>query len=258
VLHRRDVSGAIFFEDSGISSAKDLVGKTVGAFSTGSNLPMLRAALTKSGIDAEGVRWVTVTPGAGPTLLLERKIEVLNSNAGFQDTRLRCEGHKLTSFGVADIGLEVYGDAIFANTNWLRQVGDDVVVRALYGALQGSVLSKKDVPAASAVMNKLQPNALVNPDLKLVVISEKGGVRKAMEPDAPVVKQNGYGWIDPQELTRSVDSLVGAGLLEKKPDLSSAYTDKYLQNPAVKSMAMEWVNTPFQPLTAELKQRCGL
>jgi hypothetical protein len=258
LFERLDVSGAIYFEDSGIKSAEDLVGKTIGAFPSGSNGPMLKAALTQKGIDIDQIRWVTVSPGAGPTLLLERKIEVLNSNAGFQDTRLRCDGHKLTSFGVADLGLKVYGKVIFANSNWMKQVGDDAVLRVVLGAIQGSTVAKSDVPTATAIVNKLQPNAVVDPDLETVVLSPTGGVRLALEADSPTVKQHGFGWIDAQELTQSADNLVKAGLLEKKPDLNTVYTDRFLENPAVKAAAAQWVSTPFQTMSAELKQRCDL
>jgi NitT/TauT family transport system substrate-binding protein len=257
VIQRRDPSGVIYLEKSGVKDWKDLEGKTVGDFPFGTAGPMIKAALKLKGVDLDKVRFVTVTPGGEMALLTSGQLELQVGFARAQDLWLRCQGVKAGSLAVWDGGLQVYGQVIIANTDWIKQVGDDVVARALLGAMQGTVLLKTDPQRAMETMATLQPNAQTDLTQELASLHPEGYTSWSME-GGDVVTQQGFGWIDRAEMERSVAGLVQAGLLESGGDVSRYYTTRYLEHPAVRAAALDWTRAPYAPTPADIRQNCGL
>jgi hypothetical protein len=190
-------------------------------------------------------------------LLASGQIEQQVGFARAQDLWLACQGVKARSLAVWDAGLQVYGQVIIANNDWLRQAGDEVVTRALLGAIQGATTLKTDPRGALETMAKLQPNAQTNLTQELASLHPEGYTSWSMG-GGPVVDQQGLGWIDRAELERSLGGLVQAGLLKEPGDPARYYTTKYLEQPAVRAAALEWARVAYAPLPADVRQQCGL
>jgi NitT/TauT family transport system substrate-binding protein len=257
VIQRRDPSAVIVLEKGGVKDWKDLEGKTVGDFPAGTAGPMVRAALKLKGVDLDKIRFVTVSPGGEMALLASGQIEQQAGFARAQDLWLACQGIKARSLAVWDAGLQVYGQVIIANNDWLRQAGDEVVTRALLGAIQGATTLKTDPRGALETMAKLQPNAQTNLTQELASLHPDGYTSWSMG-GGPVVDQQGLGWIDRAELERSLAGLVQAGLLKESGDPARYYTTKYLEHPAVRAAALAWSRAAYAPLPADVRQQCGL
>jgi NitT/TauT family transport system substrate-binding protein len=257
VIQRRDPSGVIYLEKSGVKDWKDLEGKSVGDFPFGTAGPMIKAALKLKGADLDKIRFVTVTPGGEMALLTSGQLELQVGFARAQDLWLGCQGVKAGSLAVWDAGLQVYGQVIIANTEWMKQVGDDAVARALLGVMQGTLLLKTDPPRAMETMTRLQPNAQTDLSQELASLHPEGYTSWSME-GGDVVQQQGFGWIDRVEMEKSVAGLVQAGLLKETGDVSRYYTTKYLEHPAVRAAALEWSRAPYAPIPADIRQKCGL
>jgi ABC-type nitrate/sulfonate/bicarbonate transport system substrate-binding protein len=257
VLARRDPSGVISLEKSGVKDWPDLEGQTVGDFPAGVAGPMVKAALRLKGVDPDKVRFVTVTPGGEMALLTSGQLEHQVGFARAQDLWLRCQGVQASSLAVWDAGLQIYGQVIIANTSWIQQVGDEVVTRALLGVVQGATLAKTDPRRALELMAQLQPNAQTDLVQELASLHVEGYTGWSME-GGDLVKQYGVGWIDRAEMERSVAGLLQAGLLDKPGDVPGYYTTRYLEQPAVRAAALEWARAPHAATPAEIRQRCGL
>ena len=256
VIGRRDPTGIVFMKDSGIRDIKDLVGKRVGSYPAGSTGSLFRATLRQNGIDERKVQIVNVPPGGEIPLLLERKIDAVVNFTGAADTRLRCMGHKADSIALAAFGLELYGQAVFVNTKWADQVGDDVVARALLGIIQGSIIVKQDAEQALRILQKL------NPEIKLDRFAEWGTqqtfIRWGWHHESPVVNKQGFGWVDEADMVKTQKVLIESGLLQKEIEAGDYYTNKYLKDPRVHQAAMEIARTPWPEAPDDVKKKCGL
>ena len=256
VIGRRDPTGIVFMKDSGIRDLKDLVGKRVGNFPGGSTGYLLRTALRQNGIDERKVRIVNVPPAGYIPLLLERKIDAVAAFAGGGDTRMRCMGYEATSLPLSDFGLEFYGQAVFVNTKWADQVGDEVVSRALLGIIQGSIIVKQDTEQTLRILQKL------NPGIQLDRFAEWGTqqtfIRWSWHSESPVLNREGFGWMDEAEMVKTQKVLFESGLLQKEIETGAYYTNKYLKDPRVHQAAMELVRSPWPEAPDDVKKKCGL
>jgi NitT/TauT family transport system substrate-binding protein len=257
VMARRDPTGVVYLESSGVKDWKDLEGKTIGNFPFGSTGPLVKAAITLKGVDADKVRFVNVSPGGEMALMSVGQLGLLAGFAGAQDIWLRCAGIPAGHLSTYEAGLELYGQAIIANNDWMRQVGDEVVRRAVLGAIMGATLLKSAPEEALASMMKQQPNTQTDRVQELAGLHPEG-YTNWQYGGGPILERNGVGWVDESEMDKTQQGLIKAGLLNAAVDVSKVYTNKYLEDAAVKAAALQWVNTPWAPTPADVKQKCGL
>jgi ABC-type nitrate/sulfonate/bicarbonate transport system substrate-binding protein len=257
IVQQRDPTGVIYTERSGVRDWKDLEGKTIGAFPFGMTGPTTRAAMGKKGLDLERMRFVTVNPGQEMGLLVNGQLDILLGTTHAQDIWLRCKGVQAGHLANWDAGQDTYGGTIIANTNWMKQVGDEVVTRALLGLIQGALLMKQDPASAFEIMSRLQPNAQTDRVQELAGVHPAGYVQWSYEGD-PSLEQRGWGWIDPQRVERSRDAWLQSGVLQGSVELSNTYTTRFLEHPAVQAVSKQWASTPWGEVPADVRQTCGL
>jgi NitT/TauT family transport system substrate-binding protein len=261
MVSRRDPTGLIFMQDSGIRTWKDLAGKRIGSFPAAAQ--QRQAMLTiakKEGVTEDQMQLVNVDPPASVSQLLQKSIDGFTGFAWAQDVWMRCAGQAgATSLRFADYGFEVSGQAVIANTNWLRTAPEDVVTRFLLGVAQASTSMKQNPEHAFSVMKETNPEAVLDRAQQLAGMAKQGGyVRWQWDPDSRPFKEKGFGWIDSTEISQSQDRLVEAGLLTQKAEVEKYFTTKYLEDPAVKKAAMDFHTVPWGDIPADVKQQCGV
>jgi len=256
VVQRRDPSGLVFLKDSGIRELKDIIGKRVGSYPAGHTGPLFRTALRRAGIDERAVQIVNVPPGGDVPLLLEKKIDAVAGFAGAQDVRMGCKGYKADSIPFATFGLDIYGQAVFVNTKWAEQVGDDVVAHALLGFIQGAIVVKSTPDRAIQILNSFFPNTPQDRVAEWALVATRYPTEQS--PNIQILQEKGYGWVDEGEMDRTQKVLLDSGLINKAIDLRSYYTNKYLEQPELRRAGADWVRTPWPDLPAEIKKQCGL
>ena len=256
VSQRRDPAGLVFLKESGIKELKDIIGKRIGNFPAGNPGALLRVALKRAGIDEKAVQIVNVVPGGEVPLLLEKKIDAIAGFSGAQDTWINCQGYEAASIPFANFGLDMYGQAVYVNTKWAEQVGDDVITRALLGIIRGSMLVKRDTEQAIRIVGKLNPGVQIDRFRELSSLNTY--VRWAWNPDSPVVQKQGWGWIDEAEMKKTQQTLLEARMIKKEIDTNTYYTNKYLQDPQVSQAAMEWARSPWMETPDDVKKKCRL
>ena len=256
VIQRRDPTALIFLKDSGIRELKDVVGKRVGNFPGGVTGNLLRSALRQNGIDEQNVRMVNVPPGGHVPLLLEKKIDAIVAFFGASDLSIRCKGYDVGAIPLANVGLNFYGQAVFVNTKWADQVGDEVVTRALLGIIQGSIIVKQDPDQTIAILQKLNPQ--IQFDRAYQWAEQQTLVQWSWNLESPVLKNQGFGWIDEAEMAKTQKVLVESGVLKKEIEIGAYYTNKYLKDPRVHQAAMETVRTPLREAPDDVKKQCRL
>jgi NitT/TauT family transport system substrate-binding protein len=258
VVQRRDPAGLTFLTETGIRTLKDVEGKIVGDFPGGTAGALVRLALQRAGVDESSIRFVNVNPGGEVTLLMQKQIQAMAGFAGSQDVRISCQGVPAGAIPVSDFGIDIYGQAVIANTNWVREVGDEVVTRSLLGIIQAARVVKAETGRAVDILTKLNPQRPLDRVQELASASNKGFVRLSEDTGSEVLKQHGYGWLDQAEMDRTQDLLLEAGIIQSRTDPARLYTTKYLEDPRVKAAAMSWLGATWQELPADVKQQCGL
>jgi NitT/TauT family transport system substrate-binding protein len=158
-------------KESGITSFKQLGGKTVGALTLTGNIHFaLLSILLKEGVDLDSIHWVIATIPQLPDLLKAGRVEAIEEIEPFAGMAIGAGGVALGDpfRGISDRAFIGYwlaqrdwanknedlvlrvNDAMNEASDWIRANGDEA--RAILGSftgLQGPALEKTPIPAFS-------------------------------------------------------------------------------------------------------------
>ncbi len=146
---------AVFtLEGSGITSPKDLEGRTI-ADSASSSLPKLFPAYAKAaGIDANKVKWLFVTSDAiAATLALSRADAVTYYTIGEALLSKAVAPKKLTILKFSDVGMDFYSNGLIASDATIKS-RPELVKRFVQATLRGLADATSDPEGAARILNK--------------------------------------------------------------------------------------------------------
>ncbi|MEL6751969.1 MAG: ABC transporter substrate-binding protein, partial [Pseudomonadota bacterium] len=208
----------------GVSVAKDLEGKTLGAPPPDGAWAQFTPFANAAGIDASKV---TVEPVGFPTrepMLAEGKVDAITGfsfSSYLNLVRLGVPEDDIKVILMADNGLELYGNAVIANTEWAEANSEK-----LTGFLRAVAKGWKDVIAdpamgaeAVAKRNPASDTALEQRRLQLAIDAN-------VLTDA--VKANGMGAVDAARMEKAMAQLAESYEFKNTPEMSAIFTDKYL------------------------------
>jgi len=240
---QNDPSGLISLKGKGINELKDFEGKTVGIFPFGTTGTLSKAMLKKQGIDLSKIKFTNVTPGNGPPLLMQGRIDAMGGMAGSQDLQIQSKGFNPVVFLIMDYGISIPANCLILNTKWEKKVGREIVLKYVRGIIKGFILAKKDRKKTMEDIIKYRPDQKNFYDLRLAQSYPLWNYRYKSE----IVEKNGFGWIDKARMVNTQDILFDVGLIKKKVDVGEYYTMDYLNDASVRSLAMEFVKSPLDP-----------
>jgi NitT/TauT family transport system substrate-binding protein len=175
-------------KDSGITSFKQLGGKTVGALTLTGNIHFaLLSVLLKEGVDLDSIHWVVATIPQLPDLLKAGRVEAIEEIEPFAGMAIGAGGVALGDpfRGIGDRAFIGYwlaqrdwanknqdlvlrvNDAMNEASDWIRAHGDEA--RAILGSftgLQGPALGKTPIPAFSFSPTVADLKKEIVPDLQ--------------------------------------------------------------------------------------------
>ena len=210
-------------KDAGITKPADLNGKKI-AGGPGTAVHDTASILFKAAkAENAKVEWVAVQPQLfGPML---KRGEVAGTG-GFTNSNIPAAlelGFKMEELSIikySDYGANMYGLALvttkaFADANPKTVTG---VVKALNLGTKDTIANP---PAALAVLKARDP--MMKSDIETVRL----GLALELTKTAHVIKE-GLSTVDPKKLQFTIDAISEAYQLEKKPDPSTVYTEKFL------------------------------
>jgi NitT/TauT family transport system substrate-binding protein len=122
---------------------------------------------------------------------------------------------------MADHGLDLYGNAVLANTDFAAANPE-----AVEGFIRATIRGWRDTVAdpATAIPYVLERNDVAREDVEL------DRLRMVLEDNVltPVVEENGIGDVDMDRLARSIDQVGIAYDYSDKPTAEEVFTDAYL------------------------------
>ncbi|MEO1790329.1 MAG: ABC transporter substrate-binding protein [Pseudomonadota bacterium] len=208
----------------GVEGPGDLEGKILGAPPPDGAWAQFPAFATANGIDVSAI---TVEPVGFPTrepMLAEGQVDAITGfsfSSYLNLVRLGVPEDDISTILMADHGLELYGNAIIANTEF-AEANPEIVSGFLAAVAAGWKDAIADPAAATASLMERNPAAEAALEQR----------RLQLSIDANVVTDyttaNGMGMIDADRMAKALEQLAETYEFQNAPDASLYFTDAYL------------------------------
>jgi NitT/TauT family transport system substrate-binding protein len=202
-VHQQTLVSIMTTADTGISTPKDLVGKTV-ATASGSVSELLFPAYAKlAGIDPKSVTIKGVQATALNGLMAQRKVDALSAFLLSKKALETVSKKQVVVMPYSTYLSDFYGNAIITKPELISS--DPDLVKRFVGAAMKGLQYTVDHPAeAAAILNKAEPTAAVPAAV---------GEIEAMKPYVPPPAGGPIGQMSQERVARTIASLQGAGLM---------------------------------------------
>ncbi len=208
----------------GIETPKDLEGKVLGAPPPDGAWAQFPAFATANDLDVSAI---TVEPVGFPTrepMLAQGEVDAITGfsfSSYLNLVRLGVPEDDISTILMADFGLELYGNAIIANTDWAA-ANPDTMKAFLAAVADGWVDAIGNPEGAVASLIERNPAA----DAAL----EQRRLQLAIDANVAteVVMSSGMGLVDADRMGRALDQLAQTYEFQNAPDASLYFTDAYL------------------------------
>ena len=209
---------------NGILKPKDLEGRLVGAPAADGAYANWPAFIKASGVDGSKVRIENVGFPVREPMLMQGKVDAIVGFGYSAWVALQTNGIKPEDISIMymrDYGLELYGNALLANPQFLKD-NPEAVSKFVRATLKGFM----EVAAnpAEGVASVLKRNPVTTE------AAEKMRLAMFMNDNffTAEVKSNGVGYVDPGRMTRSIEQIGESFKFTHKPKIDELYTDAYL------------------------------
>jgi NitT/TauT family transport system substrate-binding protein len=202
----------VALDKSGVKSFKDLKGKTVSTWFTGTQF-MLQAMLRANGIDPKDVKIEAQANSMVP--FIEGKVDVASVTVFNEALVLKRRGvTPAVVFNPADMGVNIPNESLIVNEKFAREHPKEVEA-FLKASLRGWKYALTHQDEAVDILVKQQPS------LDRTEQKEQLAALPALMLYGEA-KTKGIGYIDPKSLEFSNKFLVENGVLKKPVDLKAA------------------------------------
>ncbi len=216
----------------GVEVPKDLEGKVLGAPPPDGAWAQFPAFATANGLDMDKI---TVEPVGFPTrepMLAQGNVAAITGfsfSSYLNLVRLGVPEEDISTLLMADYGLQLYGNAVIANTEYAAENPEIIT-----GFLTAIAAGWKDAIAdpASAIESLVERNPAADAELE-----ER---RLQLSIDANVltdwVEANGLGGVDVARMNAALEQLAETYEFQNAPDARLYFTDAYLPDAAARML----------------------
>ncbi|HEX6500249.1 MAG TPA: ABC transporter substrate-binding protein [Micromonosporaceae bacterium] len=206
-IHQRTLAGVMTLEGRGISSPKDLEGKTFGDSPNSTTTLMFPTYAKLANIDPNKVKIVNFTPPQLPAMLAAGKVDVIGQFAVGKPTIEKAAGGKKAVFlAYSDYLTDLYGNALVTRSQMVKDNPD--LVKRFIGALMKSLQWSIDHPdEAGQILHEYQPQQ--DPTTAAAEMTLMASYVRSSSSGVPV------GAFDQQRVARSIAILQAAGAIKQ-------------------------------------------
>lgn len=213
--HTMSPHSLFVLESSGITSFRDLAGKTLATTPGNSHYLYFPLVARMSGLDPASVRWVTVDSAAMAPMLISRRVDgapLFATHEYYQNKQAERVGQRIRVIPFADYGFKIYSYCWFATEETIRTNPD--LVRRFLAALSRSYLWAKDnVEETARLHNRRHPDVAVDDAMGSMRIMNRYMFNEATE-------QAGFGRFDPDRLRETYRVVAMAQELPAEIDVT--------------------------------------
>jgi NitT/TauT family transport system substrate-binding protein len=212
--------GIISLAKTGITSVKDLEGKTL-AVSPGDALTQLFPAVVAANeLDGDAIELVFMDPPAKPVAVMEKRTDALLGGIDDQYFLIEAQGHEPASLRFADLGVNTVGITVHTHEDVLAE-NPDLVRRFVKASVRSWQAALDDPEAAVEAALK------VKPDLN------RESTLKQLQVDldllfSPNTEGRGIGYGAEADWQHTKELLAEYRELETDREASSFYTNEFL------------------------------
>lgn len=209
---------------TGITSPKDLEGKTLGAPAPDGAYAQWPIFVQANGIDASTVKIENVGFPVREPMLAQGKVDAITGFSFSSFFSLKANGiadEDIVVMLMGDYGVNLYGNAIIVNPEFAKSNPDAVkaFLRATIKGIQETIASPD-----TAIDALMKVNKIANRDNELARL--KMALRDNIA--TPAAKQNGIGSVDMQRLNDSIDQIGLTFTFTNKPSAQDIFNPEFL------------------------------
>lgn len=209
-VHQRSMVGLMSLEGYGITTPRDLEGKTIGeaAGSTASIVWPVYAKL--AGIDPNAVEWIDVDPSQVAGALATNKVDVIGQfTVGQALVEKVAEGKRAVPLPYGDVLTDLYGHFLLTSTKMAEEDPEKAqkFAAALLKGLEYSITNPKESAEILIKAVPTQDVAVAQAELEIMESYSRAGGQQ-------------LGLVDTERVARTIAILEGAGAIPpgKKPE----------------------------------------
>jgi len=220
-IYRRNPTAAEVLADSGINSAKDLEGKTMGIPTGGAGFTQWPAFMKGCGLDPDSAQVVNIDPAAAPATLLQHRVDGISGFAqGFVPSIEIKGGQAARILWFADCGVDVVSNGIIVHDDLLRD--DSGLVRDFVAAsIKGFLYARQQPEEAVAIVQKFSPTVDLAVAKREMELSWQTWV-------TPSTAGQPLGWMSDKDWQATVEILRQYGGVSAPLDPQQVYTNDFV------------------------------
>lgn len=219
----------LYLKNRGIRSPRDLAGRTLATFQGSGPRRLYRVFARANGVDTSQNKEVI---SSAPTFL--NALVVGQADFAPTTTNLlpvlqepaRQAGNELGEFRFVDHGVDIYGAALLASAQRLRQ-RPDVVKRFVAATLESVHFAAANPEQALDHLLQKNPQlkrAQALSDLKVILGTSIPRAQKVADPRQ-------LGWVDDGKMRRTIEAVREAYEVKESVDATTLYTNEYVARP---------------------------
>ena len=214
----------ITLKKTGIAKPKDLEGKVLGAPAADGAWAQWPIFVEANKIDASKVKVENIGFPVREPMLAQGKVDAITGFWFSSYMNLKAQGiagDDIVVLHMRDWGLDLYGNGIIANPDFMR-FNPKAVQGFVRGTIKGIQETIRDPDAAIESVMKRNQIAKRDVELERLKLSLQ---RNFVSPD---VKKNGIGAVDVKRLERSIEQIGLTFQYTNKPKPADVFTAQYL------------------------------
>ncbi len=231
-VHYQKSPYAIFSLAKGanVTTAKQLEGLNLGSGAGSFTPKIIQGFMAQQGLDPGKLQITNVAPPARASMLMTGQIPAIEffamSRPGLE-AGAKAAGTSLTTFLLADHGLDLYSNGIAAKQDYI-QANPDLMKRFVRAALRGWKFTFDHPQEAAALQSRMVAG------LKEESIVPEIAVLRELSV-TPDTQAHGLGWFDPAKMQKSLDFTVKyIGVSGTPPTAGDLYATGFLPAEPVK------------------------
>ncbi|MFK5977511.1 MAG: ABC transporter substrate-binding protein [Rhizobiaceae bacterium] len=207
---------------SGINTPKDFPGHSIGNPPGDAARAMWPAFAQAVGIPVDSVKFVNIAPQAKMPSLMSNQIDITSDFYNGHDLKLDKIGDDMGFVAWRDVGVNPYGNSIFANTKYLKSHGKNVAKFIAVTQKAFNACANNHAPCIDALLKNVSGK---NRDRQM---DQWLRVEELMSTEQTRTKALGY--LDPAGLEATYELVNKYFKLDKPFDVKTAFTNEYLDD----------------------------
>lgn len=225
VAYNKAPFALLTFEENGIDSVEDVIGKKLGAPIGDAPRRLWPVLAEQVGVDAEGVEWVTMEPKLRQSFLLQGNVDAISGFSYSMLPALVEAGRTLDDLNIfyyTDNGLDLYGNVILVKESYLEE-NPEVVEGFISAYLKGIQDTLRDPEAGLEAVMAAGDDLMDREAEKLRLQIALDGLIVTDE-----VEEIGLGDADPERLEATIAQTVEGFGLPETPAVEEVFDNSYL------------------------------